>query len=281
MTTRQIINRNPIFILSLSLVILLTLTALPALAKITIEDSYNKVMEAAGFEDVSIETVNGSIEVTGYDGDQVTIDAKMEVKGKKEDICKELLSEIEIKINEKGKELEIEADTKDKRGYSVSVSFKIQVPHRMKIEAETVNGSIDVTDINGGANIETINGSLNCSNMICDVDAETINGSINFDDVSGELDAETINGSIDCESALEPPQSISFETINGKVNVELKGIPDAKLNIAAVNGNIKLKGFAEVELKRNARSFSSTLGSGAGSYDISTVNGSVTFELKK
>ena len=280
MRPEHITGRNPVSIVFLSLLFLLTATALPLIAKAKAEDSFHQVIEAAGLEEVALETVNGSIDVTGCDGDQIIFDAALMVEGKKEATCRELLEKIEIDVDKDGEILHIDYESKSKRGYSITVSYTLQVPRQLEIDAETVNGSIDLKGITGEVDLETINGSIDCFDLSGGASAETITGSIEFRNVSGELNAETINGSISCVCKGEAPESADFETINGKISVELHKTPDAHIEAAALNGKIRLYGLSNIELIKKAQTFSSVLGSGKGSYDFSTINGSITIDIR-
>ncbi|MCF7810979.1 hypothetical protein K9N50_08310 [bacterium] len=249
--------------------------------KCVAENSFHKNVDASGIDKVSIETINGSIDVTGYDGKEVIIDALIKVKGEEQTVCDELLKKIKIKVDKEGKTLQIEPDLDSKKkGYNWSVSFTVQAPKKMEAKAETVNGYVTINNISGG-NFETINGGINCIDMNGDVKAETINGGIEFYEVSGDAEASTINGSINLECKKVTPSDIDISTINGKISVKILKIPDAELDISAMNGSIKIEGLPNIEMKSKSRSFSSTLGSGKGNYELSTINGSVEFEVGK
>lgn len=280
-------GNDPIGLVALSVALIFTLTTLPAFAmsgvpddaKASAENGFHLEESAAGIEKIEIETVNGSIEVTGYDGDQIIVDATYKVRGRDQDVCNELLEKVEIKVKINGEVLEIEPKTKDKKGYSVSVHFEIKVPNHLALDAEIVSGSIEVVNINGGADLEAVNGDIECSNMTGEVSCETINGSIDFKDVTEELNAETINGSISVENGSISPESIDFETINGTINIKLQKTPDASLSASTMNGKVRIKGVSNIELSKGARSFNATLGTGEGDYSLSTINGSILVEV--
>jgi len=272
------------------LTLLIALCCQPALAmdmdfsegsgRCTAENSFHKNVDAGGIDKVSIETINGSIDVKGYDGNEIIVDAIMKVTGEEQDVCDELLKKIKVEVDKEGKTLQIEPDFEStkKKGYNWSVSFTVQVPKRKEANAETLNGGIEVKDVAGG-NFETINGGTNCFNLKGDAKAETINGGIEFSEVSGDVEASTINGSVNLECKKVMPSDIEFSTINGKISVKILKIPDAELDISAMNGSIKIDGLPNIEMKSKSRSFSSTLGSGKGNYELSTINGSVEFEV--
>ncbi|NQT34373.1 DUF4097 family beta strand repeat protein [bacterium] len=278
----------PVILIALSIALLLTLTALPAIAmsgvpddaKASAENIFHQEESAAGIDKIEIETINGSIEVTGYDGDQIIVDATYKVRGRDQDVCNELLEKVRIEVKINGEVLKIEPKTKDKKGYSVSVHFEVKAPSHIALEAEIISGSIEVADINGGAELETINGDIECSNMTGEVSCETINGSIDFKDVTEELNAETINGSISAENGSISPATIDFGTINGTINIKLQKTPDASLSASTMNGKVRIKGVSNIELKKGARSFNATLGTGEGDYSLSTINGSILVEVE-
>ncbi len=280
-------RNDPIGLVALYLALLLTLTALPAIAmsgvpddaKASAENSFHQEESAAGIDKIEIETINGSSEVMGYDGDRIIVDATYKVRGSDQDVCNELLEKVLIKVEKKGEVLEIEPNSKDKKGYSFSVHFEVRAPSHIALEAEIISGSIEVVNINGGVELEAINGDIECSNMTGEVSCETINGSVDFKDVTEELNAETINGSISVENGSISPESIDFETINGAINIKLQETPDASLSASTMNGKVRIRGVSNIELKKGARSFNATLGTGEGDYSLSTINGSILVEV--
>ena len=263
----------------LSLCLLLAFAASPASAKAKAEGSYSHSISAEGLELIDAESVNGSIEVTGYDGDLVNIDATIKIEGANEKTCQELLEKIEIKVKPSGNKLKIEYDANKKWGYEISVSYKIQAPSRMGVDAETVNGGISLSGMNGKADLETVNGSISYKGSSGKIDAETVNGSIEFIDATGEIGGEAVNGNLSVVCKDSAPANMDLETINGRIEIELGSTPDAMIDASAKNCKINLKGLPQVSLDKKARSFSSVLGNGSGSYELSTVNGSITINM--
>ena len=127
-------------IISLILAILLGGISVPLFAKAKSEANYSHTVSASGLEVIDVETVNGSIEISGYDGDDINVEAKIKVEGKKGEVCSEILESLEIKIEPDGKVLSIEYEVKKKHGYKIEVSYKIKCPSFMSTNAETVNG---------------------------------------------------------------------------------------------------------------------------------------------
>ena len=271
-------GNNPVTLL-LFIVLSLVLT-FPVIAKETASRTFHDEIMAKDIEKVALETIDGSIEVSGWDGDQVIIDAEIKVVGKDLDVCRELLENVKIEVEEKGKFLDIEPEFRSKRKYSVSVSFEVQLPSRMAVDVETVNGSVKVTGVHGGAEIESINGHIGCRSIKGNIEAATVNGGIDLEDILGNVEAATVNGGISLECGSESPDVIELGTVNGGIEASFDGEVNAMIDVSAMNGSIKLEGFPSVELNRKARKFSTTLGNGNGSYEFSTINGSVTVAVK-
>ena len=260
-------GNNPVTLL-LFIVLSLVLT-FPVIAKETASRTFHDEIMAKDIEKVALETIDGSIEVSGWDGDQVIIDAEIKVVGKDLDVCRELLENVKI-----------EPEFRSKRKYSVSVSFEVQLPSRMAVDVETVNGSVKVTGVHGGAEIESINGHIGCRSIKGNIEAATVNGGIDLEDILGNVEAATVNGGISLECGSESPDVIELGTVNGGIEASFDGEVNAMIDVSAMNGSIKLEGFPSVELNRKARKFSTTLGNGNGSYEFSTINGSVTVAVK-
>ena len=271
--------RITVAVIPLTLAILLAGTSIPLFAKAKSEANYSHTVSASGFEEIDVETVNGSISIDGHDGDQINVEATIKVEGKKSEICQKILESLEIEVEPSGEVLSIEYDAKKKRGYKISVSFKIEAPSRMTTGAETVNGGISLTNMSGAADLETVNGSINCKNTNGEIDAETVNGGIKVENSSGDLDAEAVNGSISFSCDGIPPSNVDLETINGSIEADIEKMPNAEISASTMNGKIKLRGLPNVTLDKRARSFNHVMGDGSGNYSFDTINGSVEITI--
>lgn len=143
------------------------------------------------------------------------------VKGKKQEICEKLVKKIELVIHIDNNDLNIEADFKSKMGYNSSTSISLKVPHRLKIECESMNGGIFVENITGEVELETTNGGIKCENVSGGVVVETVNSGVSLTNIEGNTIAKTVNGGLFAEFSKTTPDQVSLETVNGRVSVML------------------------------------------------------------
>ncbi len=116
-------------------------------------ESFERTVSLASSGTLSIETLNGSIEVETWNRDEVEIRATKEANARDRETAREILAETEIVIDE-GRDLEIRVERprngfrNGKRG-GVSVSFKLMVPRGANLDAHTTNGNITIADLDG------------------------------------------------------------------------------------------------------------------------------------
>lgn len=140
----------------------------------------------------------------------------------------------------------------------VSVHFTVQLPKGVKVEAGTVNGSLDIE----GAQAE--------------VAAHTVNGEITAASTEGPVNASTVNGGIHVRmDALAGNGDLEFTTVNGSVHVELPATLNAELDMSTVNGSLVSDYPLTVSGRLNPRHIRATIGTGGRRLKVKTVNGSV------
>jgi hypothetical protein len=138
-----------------------------------------------------------------------------------------------------------------------AVDFDITVPHGVAVNAQTVNGSVDVVN-DGMTEAGTVNGSVRVEGR--DVRAaRTVNGSVHVrvvDGGRGTLTAKTVNGSIDISLPHGTGVELAARTLTGGINAEGVDVQRPRYGPGA---------------RANA-----TLGDGARKLSLETLNGSIT-----
>lgn len=211
---------------------------------------------------LSLENINGSIEISGVPGNLVEIIASKKA-GKQE-----YLEELRVMIDADRDYIRIETRHPDSKGgwfkwgndSSGSVSYEVKVPADMNLDAiETVNGDVDIEQVAGEVKASTVNGSLTVSGLASDVGLETVNGSIR-----AEFDV------------LGAGQRVSAEAVNGKILLLLPADASARIKAETVNGSIDADDFGlEAEKGFVGRDLSGQIGDGAAKISLDTVNGSI------
>jgi hypothetical protein len=198
----------------------------------------------------TIENANGGIEIVAGS------DASVHIEAEKRARSEEALQDIEIVIEGSGDAVSVRT-VHHRRHDSGGVSYRIVLPGQAQIVASTANGEVAVQGIRGR------------------VQAESVNGALHIEDVSGVIDAETTNGSIEASYRAVEGGRHRFETTNGAVRVYLPANAGGSIEADTTNGSIDVD-FPLNLTRTSRRHIRGSFGSGSSSFQISTVNGSVT-----
>jgi hypothetical protein len=143
------------------------------------------------------------------------------------------------------------------RDNDVSVTWTIRVPDGVNLEAHTVNGEVNVTEIGG------------------DVVASTVNGDVNLA-TRGTAEAHTVNGSITASlGRADWDGTATFKTVNGSVTVDVPDGMNARVDASTVNGSIETDFPITVRGRFARRSLRGTVGDGGRDLELGTVNGDI------
>jgi len=226
--------------------------------KVTEEMSY----EVAAGARISLENVNGDIQVVGTDGRTVRILAHKKAENQ------EYLDGLKVVVDASEDAVRIETrHPKQEGGWfnwggggNGSVAYELTVPRDVQLDAiETVNGDVSIRGVDGSVMAGTVNGELDAADLSADVGLETVNGSI-------EAAFRQLSGS----------QRVEAETVNGKIMLSLPGDASARLTAETVNGSIDAGDFGlETSKGFVGRDCAGDIGSGEARIVLDTVNGSI------
>jgi DUF4097 and DUF4098 domain-containing protein YvlB len=210
---------------------------------------------------ISIDNVNGDIQITGGSGNTVQVIAEKSADDADD------LERLEVKIRADENAIRIETVyAKNDGGWlnnnnSGEVNYTLTVPASVNLDTiSTVNGEVVIKAVTGTVNAESVNGDLELYNLVGDVGLETTNGAIeaSFDVLKGSqrVNADTINGRITLLLPADSSARISAETMNGGINADDFGL------------EVDEGGFVGKDLNGN-------IGSGEARVDLDTVNGGI------
>ena len=227
-------------------------------ASVTEEETFTYQLDDGGR--FSVSNVNGSIKVTGGDGNSVEIIATKKASNQKE------LDKIEIEITHSASEIVVETELGESGSWysrssnNGSVKYEIIVPVGTNLDSvETVNGEVVISGVSG------------------EVVAETVNGDLEVRGLAGDVRLATVNGSIDASfDKLEGQQSVKAETVNGRITIKLPDNADVKVSADTLNGGINGSDF-DLETDRGfvGSDLNGNIGNGSARLNIDTVNGSI------
>ncbi len=230
--------------------------ALAVAAEVPFEEHFDQSFALAPNGSVSLENVNGDVTVDVWDRDEVQVQAVKKASSP------ELLAELRINIEASDSSVEVETVyPRNNLGGRMSVDYTLMIPRGASVDSlELVNGSLRISGVQGGTEVECVNGSIDARQLAGPISIESVNGST-------DLWLDTTWGS----------DPVSLEAVNGSVDVYLAPGASVEVDAESVNGRISNDlGFEVHKGKYVGSSMRGTVGSGAGSLSIDTVNGSIS-----
>ncbi len=165
---------------------------------------------------LKVHLIRGSIRVTGYNGNQVVIDATTKQSDKSEKPRENVEG---MKRISKNGAMDISA-TEENNVVNVSsklfnshMELNIKVPMKFSLNVGTIN--------EGDVLVENVDGVLEITN---------VNGDIRLTNISGSAVANTVNGLLKVNfKTVDTKSPMAFSTLNGNVDVTLP--PTAKFDV--------------------------------------------------
>lgn len=208
-----------------------------------------------------LENVNGSVQVEGWDRDEVEVRAVKTSQNDPRD-----LAQVKIEVESHPGEVAVHTLYPKGEGAQVAVEYHIRVPYRVLLGSiGTVNGSVVVRGIEGSGELRSVNGNVEVT------------------DSSGRFNAKTTNGDLRLElRELLDGGPMDIETVNGSVVLGLPSNARANLKALSMNGDV----YSELPLTSTAapaakRAFRAKMGVGGGDISVHTVNGGIRLIVER
>jgi len=273
------------------------------------EDFHNTYPLKSGGK-ISLENMNGSVEITGWEKDSV------DIIGTKYAASESLLRSLRIDIVATGDSVAIRTIYPSGTHGNFGSKYIIRVPQKavldriissngsVRVESvdgparlRTSNGSVRISRMNGNAEVQTSNGSVDVNDQSGGITIRTSNGAVRVDNVHGAFEASTTNGSIHARLAdPEPQKPVKLESSNGSVELTMERIKDNDIHISTSNSSINLRLPSSVNGQLRAHTSNSSItsdfdvsvrgqiskshldgaiGTGGPLFDLSTSNGQI------
>ena len=235
-------------------VALALLLAMPVQAEVTQE--FHKTVPLNADGRVSLNNINGDVEITGWNKSEVQIDAVKTARDQQR------LDEAQIEVNGSGNSVEIETHYPShhfSNNNPASVHYTLHVPQNARIDK-----------------IDLVNGALTLEKLSGEIKTNLVNGKLRASDLAGSADLATVNGSVDATyTSLNNVREIKLQSVNGSVELLLPQSPNAEVEASTVNGSISTDFPLTVKGRWIGKNMSGTLGSGGVKIELNNVNGSI------
>ena len=222
---------------------LAALFALPTNAAEKREETVEYTLDFTPGKKLSVHARNGGITLKIWERDQVFVRAIKKAEASSGEEAEEMLETTAIEIKERDSGIEIRTQRPDNKwkifkNWNISVNYTITVPKNVRLDLETVNGSISIPSTTGNVKSETVNGSIKINGTRGAIDVETVNGKINLTEIIGGVKAETVNGSIEIAIAEQIQDDIRAETVNGRLQLSLPSDFQGRIQAESTIGHI-------------------------------------------
>jgi DUF4097 and DUF4098 domain-containing protein YvlB len=203
---------------------------------------------------LELQNVNGTVDVEGWDRNEVEVHAVKTAKHKESD-----LERVSIEVDAKPDAVSITTHYPQNEGVEVAVDYTIHVPHDARVE-----------------HIGTVNGTLRIAGVESVGDLHTVNGNIEVFDGAGTVHAHTTNGNVHLELARLPEKTGAFaETTNGSLVLAVPSDMQADVEVRCLNGNFSSELPMTMESNQRPREMHGKLGRGGAPIHLRTVNGGI------
>ncbi|MEX0275654.1 MAG: DUF4097 family beta strand repeat-containing protein [Flavobacteriaceae bacterium] len=190
---------------------------------------------------LTVQNVNGSIHVEGYNGQTVLVEVRKTITAKSQTYLEKGKREIGIAVEEQGDKLFVYLDSpwtyfdvekgrfahhenynhREKQRYRYHLDFTIKVPRRTGLHLGTMN--------NGDVFVRDVQGAL--------MKVNNLNGAITLENVAGKTHVSALNRDINITYADNPREDSHYHSLNGDINVTFKGGLDADVTFKSLNGH--------------------------------------------
>jgi DUF4097 and DUF4098 domain-containing protein YvlB len=247
----QLKSRGAVFA---ALVAMILAPSANAVSGNNVTEEFHKTVPLNANGRLSLENINGNVEITGWERNEVQIDAEKSARDQQR------LNEATIEVENTGDSVRIR--TRYPEGHTnnnpASVQYTLHVPAGAQLDK-----------------ISLINGSLNVSQISGEVNASLVNGKLTAHDLAGRAKLSTVNGSNDVMfRSLANVSEVKISSVNGSISLVLPASPNADISASTVNGSLTTDFPIQVQGKFVGHRMSGTLGSGGTRIELSNVNGS-------
>jgi len=244
-------RRHALRLTALGLLLLAAVWAVPSYA---ISKEFNQSYPLQPGGSFELQNVNGTVDVQGWDRNEVEVHAVKTAKQKESD-----LERVSIEVDARPDAVSIATRYPQNEGVEVAVEYTVHVPHGARVE-----------------HIGTVNGTLRISGVENVEDLHTVNGNIEMFEAGGNVHAHTTNGNVHLELARVPDKTgATAETTNGSLVLAVPSDIQAEVEARCLNGNFYSELPIIMESTQRPREVHGKLGHGGAPIHLRTVNGGI------
>ena len=210
-----------------------------------------KKFAVSGPARLSLSTFDGSIEVRGWDRNEVVVEVE------KVGPDQQTVERIQVKAAQDGDAITIDVpkpsplETSGLRR-TPSANLVVSVPLRTAVLARSGDGSIQVRRVTGAIDLDTEDGSISLEEVAGTLVARTGDGSVHAQKVDGQVEIHTGDGSVGLDGVLT---GVTVETRDGSVEVTARpgSRTDGEWDVTTGDGDVRIEVPQEFGAEVDAR----------------------------
>ena len=229
-------------------------------------EKISRTLKIGGNGELDLSTVAGDITVTRGGGNVAQLEVIKVARGRTVEEARQMLSAVTVDVAERGSRAEVSTRYPDRdqanrqrRSINVTVQYTLTAPENTTITANSISGSIRITDIKGDVNAESISGDVIITNGARVMTAKSTSGNVEITNLESQIgiEAGTVSGNLVVRQARVP--RVELTTVSGNLVVE--NLDCGRVDVTTVTGNIDFTSA----LARNGR------------YELSSHSGVIRF----
>jgi DUF4097 and DUF4098 domain-containing protein YvlB len=238
---------------------------------------------------IDVSNVEGRVDVTAWDRNEVELTALLESDKDK----------LEFEATERQVRIKVVRPDDNYRGPHEAI-LTLKIPKGARISAETVSADITVAGVLGEQRLESVSGEVRTQAYDAPVKLSTVSGdgtingtggkaAVTVASVSGgltinlaaaeRLNARSISGDIDAHAELMPNARVEMETVSGEIKLTTKPPVNAEFDMESFSGDID-NCFGQKARDKSrygpGSELSFTQGSGGARVSINSLSGDIT-----
>lgn len=235
------------------------------------DEVFDRTLPLAAGGSFSLQNVNGSVTVSGWDREDVEVRAVKSSSDPVTQLAVSDLSRVQVGVTSTRGGVSVTTTYPEKETGDVSVTYDVRVPRRVWLQqVTTVNGSVHVSGLQGAGELRSVNGDVEVQDSAGAFSARTTNGDI-------VLELASLNGS----ARVGGENPLREQTVNGSIVLALPGDAQATLAVQCGKGDFQSDLPLSVLGAYTPREFHGKLGPGGTPVRLSTVNGSIRIRARR
>jgi Toastrack DUF4097 len=225
-------------------------------------ERFSKVIRSGRNATLYLESLSGTVSVTGADGDEIQIDALKRVRSRDENRARAFLANLEVRVVERVGRVEVRTVFPRPSGsLSAAVDFTIRVPTESAVELKSVSGDLRVTNVRGQLRLESMSGDVRVGQAPRLALAKTMSGDVEVISAAmdGELNASSMSGSVTVKDVKA--RVIDLNTVSG--NLIVVDVDSDRARLKSITGDLQFAGTIHK----------------TGRYDLNTHSGRILFAV--